>query len=131
MKNLYVCDHCGQTYEDYDLCYECEQSHVRSFDDYALEPELIKRYQYKPGQKAPDKIIRASRRYEWDEGQQNGKDVYTLYVYKLVGEVSPAEQEKILKENAERAEQERIAREQWWAEREAKKAAEAAAEQTA
>ena len=46
-----------------------------------------------------------------------------MYVYKLVGEVSPAEQEKILKENAERAEQERIAREQWWAEREAKKAA--------
>ena len=130
MKNLYVCDHCGQTYEDYNLCYECEQSHVENFDDYALEPELVKRYQYKPGQKAPDKIIRASRRYEWDEEQQKSEDVYTLYVYKLVGEVSPAEHEKILNENAERTEQERIAREQWRAEWEAKKAAEAAEQTT-
>ena len=131
MRNLYVCDHCGQTYEDYDLCYECEQSHVKSFDDYALEPELIKRYQYKPGQKAPDKIIKAASRREWNEEQQEYKDICTMYVYKLVGEVSPAEQEKILNENAERREQERIASERWWAEREAKKAAEAAAEQTA
>lgn len=134
MKNLYVCERCGQTFEEYDACYTCEQTHVQSFDDYALEPELIKRYQYKPGQKAPDKIIKAARCWEWNEEQQESKEVYSLYVYKLVGEVSPTELEKILSENAERREQERIDHEKWWAEREAKKAAEASAkpdEQTA
>lgn len=131
MKNLYVCECCGQTFEDFDACYECENSHIKDFNEYELEPELIKRYQYKPGQKAPDKIIRASYDWQYDEEQEESKKVYKLWAYKLVGEVSATEQEKILKENAERKEEERIASEKYWAEREAKKKAEEEAKKAA
>lgn len=136
MKNLYVCERCGQTFEDYDACYECENSHITELATFDVEPELIKRYQYKPGQQAPAKILIASRKWEYDEEQQKSFERFTFHAYKYVGEASPTESEEILKERAVRKAEEEAywaaKRAEWEAEAEkAKEAEQADTEQTA
>lgn len=132
MDNLYRCKYCKKVFEadEYDACYECENGHITELATFDVEPELIKRYQYKPGQQAPAKILIASRKWEYDEEQQKSFERFTFHAYKYVGEVSPTESEEILKERADRKAEEEAywerRRAEWEAEAEAKKAKEAA-----
>ena len=131
MDNLYRCKYCKKVFEadEYDAAYECENGHITELGTFELEPELVKRYQYKPGRQAPDKIIVASRKWEYDEEQQKSFERYTFHAYKYIGEVSQSEQEEILKERADRKAEEdaywAAKRAEWEAEAEAKKAKEA------
>lgn len=125
MKTTYVCEYCGKQADNPDAIWECEASHVTNFNCYELEPEMRKRYQYKPGGALPERIVVGETRWKAESEPE-----YHCYVYKYVGDVSPAEMETILKERDERKAQEEAWHAQWRAERERRKAEqEAKAEQ--
>ena len=119
MKQLYICEKCGQQYDNWDAAYACEEGHIQRWNT-NLDEEIAARYTYKPGVRAPQQIIMVDSQDTLDEEAQQWKHDYTLYTYKLVGEVSAAERESILAENAERVAKE----ERYWAEYRAKREAE-------
>ena len=88
MKQVYICEKCGQEFESWDECYACENGHIMSFGN-KLEPETQKRLKYKPGCAAPTKIIMATEHYDSEQGSFEPDS--KLWVYKLVG---PAQEQE-------------------------------------
>ena len=123
MKQLYICDKCGATFDSWDDAYNCENSHIDTFTD-ELEPERVKRFTYAQGQAAPRSIIQAVKAETWVESEQKYKVDFPFYKYKYAGTLSEQEAAEIVAEyEARKAEEDRRYAEwkaKWDAERKAK-----------
>jgi len=123
MKELYVCEKCGATYEDYTKACNCENGHLEPYGCYTKE--LNTRMIYNPGVRCPETVVLAFR-YWGNDGEE-----WVYERYKLDKSMKSLEREEIEAERKIREEKEKEERERWYAEREARKAREAQAAQEA
>ena len=97
MKNLYVCEKCGKTFEDFDLAWACERSHATIDQIYSWEMPSdsgMATEFYAEGESAPEYVV--FKFAELDEhgyikthAMPNGNNVakYKAVVYKRVDKV--------------------------------------------
>ena len=115
MRNLYVCEKCGATYEDYDACYACENSHINidSFQEYEDTAPT-----WKPGSIMPETVVLKSANI-WNEKTQEYEQKYGIYKFQKL--LSDKECEKIEEANRIRKEEANRQWEEYRAKREEKK----------
>ena len=123
MKTQYICEKCGQTFENYDDAYNCENHHyMLNFLDMA--EELNEYIEYDKGGELPSRFVTASEEIsEWNEETQEFDHRRILAEYKLVRIVPKHEAASILAKYAKRRDRERREWEEWLAHREAEKKA--------
>ncbi len=116
MKQFYVCEKCGQQFEDFDAAYACENGHLKEFH-FEMEVELRKRWAFNPGDHAPKQIVMMEREEKWNEEEQKYDYTYTCYTYKYSSTLSDSKTAEITEEYRLRREKEdrefKEWREQW------------------
>ena len=124
MKTQYICEKCGQTFENYDDAYNCENHHYK-LDLTDMSEELNEYTEYAKGGELPSNFVAASEEIsEWNEEKQEFDHRRILAEYKLVRIVSKREAAPILAKYTERKERERREWDEYWARRKAEKEAE-------
>lgn len=131
MKTQYICERCGQTFENYDDAYKCENSHhMLAIGDF--RPEIEESAVFTNGNPIPTKITISSEEFsEWDEDAGEWKYHYVFGEYKLVKILPEKDCEKFIRAKAEREEKFRRELEEYMARREAEKKAKEEAESEA
>ena len=116
MKQVYICEKCGQEFDNWDAAYECENGHITSFSP-ELEPEIAKRLIYAQGNRAPNEMILTELEETWNPETDTCEKRFTLYQYRLVRRVPESQKAEILAEyEKRRAEEQRVLaewREKW------------------
>lgn len=97
MKNLYVCEHCGKVYSDYDDAWACERRHVTVDQIYSWELPMdtnLKTEFYAEGESSPEYVVLKAAEMDSDgffkqSTMPNGNNVtcYHAVVYKRVDKV--------------------------------------------
>lgn len=128
MKQLYVCELCGATYEDYDKCNKCEQTHCNEFFSGKIEEVLRKKYQYQPNKALPTTVFAAVKRDVWNEETREFDTVYHIGMYDLKKELSGKEVDEFTAEQRKLDAEEKAYWDKYWADKRAEQEAEAAAE---
>ena len=106
MKNLYQCEKCGKTWNEYDEAWACEQSHL-TLHYSTIESELSEFIEYSEGKKVPDGFVMRTEvqsKYNHDTGEyEESTPLYVHYVFKnyLAKETAAALETKRLAEAAE------------------------------
>lgn len=131
MKTQYICEKCGQTFENYDDAFKCEESHhMISMGDF--RPESEESAVFANGSPIPTRITLASEEYsEWDSDAGEWKYHYIFGEYKLVKILPEKDCEKFIRAKTEREEKSRREWEEYMARREAEKKAKEEAESEA
>lgn len=126
MKQFYVCEKCGQQFEDFDEAYACENGHLKEFH-FEMDVELRKRWAFNPGDHAPKQIVMMEREEKWNEEEQKYDYTYTCYTYKYSSTLSDSKTAEITEEYRLRREKKvlvkEVKRKSTKAEREAEQAA--------
>lgn len=123
MKELYICEKCGATYENYDAAWECENGHRMLENVWSdVQAELDKRATWSNGDVAPATVIMFTERYNRDTGNYDR----VFYTYKRGKALTDKEVAEINAERDARKAKEEADREAWRKEMEAKKAREEA-----
>lgn len=125
MKNLYICEKCGKSFEDYNEAFACENGHVElhELSFYNFEEELKPMLTYKAGIRYPEKLY-----FPVEIWNPDGENKKTVAVYKLEKEMESEKSEKLWAAHDERVERENR---EWQERYEAEKAARAAKEKEA
>lgn len=129
MKNLYVCEFCGSTYEDPDVAYKCERSH-HMLDFGTYDRELREKVTYNKGQEIPGRLIIPSESIEdWNPQTCEYDPPRRVFgEYKLVRILTEKESAPIVKAYEERHEREEREWQEYWERRKAEKEAKEQAE---
>ena len=130
MKQLYVCEKCGKTWENHSEAYDCEDSHKRlDFD--SVRDELSDFVIYKEGGILPAEFV---VRGHVEQMYVNGEwvDLPCVYArYVLKSTLGKADSAALEEKRQAKAEEDRIRNEEYWADRRAKRAAEEAEKKAA
>lgn len=125
MKQFYVCEKCGQQFEDFDEAYACENGHLKEFH-FEMDVELRKRWAFNPGDHAPKQIVMMEREEKWNEEEQKYDYTYTCYTYKYSSTLSDSKTAEITEEYRLRREKEDREFKEWrerWERQEAERKA--------
>lgn len=125
MKQFYVCEKCGQQFEDFDEAYACENGHLKEFH-FEMDVELRKRWAFNPGDHAPKQIVMMEREEKWNEEEQKYDYTYTCYTYKYSSTLSDSKTAEITEEYRLRRETEDREFKEWrerWERQEAERKA--------
>lgn len=125
MKQFYVCEKCGQQFEDFDEAYACENGHLKEFH-FEMDVELRKRWAFNPGDHAPKQIVMMEREEKWNEEEQKYDYTYTCYTYKYSSTLSDLKTAEITEEYRLRREKEDREFKEWherWERQEAERKA--------
>ena len=97
MKQIYVCEKCGATFDNWNDANQCEDGHVDSF---AMEPEWNQDLEYAEGCAFPNEVVVRSKEWNW----RTDKYEYKYFRYKIAGPLT--------KKRIEQLEVERIRKEE-------------------
>lgn len=114
MKNLYQCEKCGSTFDEWGEANKCEDSHLCNL---VWGYDSVEDSKYKEGQTFPLTVKLAFQTYDHD----NGKDLIKIGNFKFISEDIEAGQTL----TAKKQEEDRKWREQWEREKAERKAKEA------
>ena len=131
MKTQYICEKCGQTFENYEDAYKCENNH-HMLDFSSMEQELRDYVEFGVNKEIPSKMIVPSEEIsEWHEADQEFESRRVFGEYKLVRILPDKEVTPIMAAYTERREREKREWEEYMARRRAEKAAKEAEQKEA
>lgn len=126
MKQLFVCELCGASYEDYEKCRECERGHCNEFVGGRLEETLRKKYQYQPNKALPTTVFAAVKRDVWNEDAGEWVPEYRIGIYNLKQELPEEKVDELTAEQRKLDAEEKAYWDKYWAEKKAEQEAKAA-----
>lgn len=127
MKQLYVCELCGASYEDFDECHACESGHCKEFVGGVMQEKLQSMYAYQPKKALPATVYAAVKKDVWNEEAGNFIPEYHIGMYVLKQELSKEKTDEITEEQRRRDAEERAYWDKYWEDKKAQKEAEEAA----
>ena len=127
MKQLYVCELCGASYEDFDECHSCESGHCKELLGGPLEEKLQRMYQYQPKKALPSVLFAAVKKDVWCEEDHEFSPQYHIGMYVLKQELSKEKTDEITEEQRRRDAEERAYWDKYWEDKKAQNEAEEAA----